>query len=258
MTGASGGIGRCIALALAENGAELALVGRREEALQSLAGKCRDWGVAAKCYKIDLLNEPEIRDLKRLISVDFAGVDILIHCAGVIALSNVATASVGDFDWQYRCNVRAPFLLTQIFLPSLVDRKGQIVFINSTVGLKARAGVSQYSATKHALKALADSVREEINAEGVRVLSVYLGRTATRMQARVHEAERRHYHPEKFIQPEQVALALMNALTMGPEAEITDINIRPNVKATVPANGRTTARNCRRRSGPVLRSVDRT
>lgn len=246
-----------MALALAARGAELALVGRRMEALQSLAAECRDLGAAAICYKIDLLNEPETRDLKRLIFADFAGVDILIHCAGVIALANVATASMEDFDWQYRCNVRAPFLLTQILLPSLVDRKGQIVFINSTVGLKARAGVSQYSATKHALKALADSVREEINAEGARVLSVYLGRTATPMQAMVHEAERRHYHPEKFIQPGQVAAAVMDALTLGPEAEITDINIRPKLKTIVPPNAGATARSCRRRREAALRTADR-
>jgi short-subunit dehydrogenase len=65
----------------------------------------------------------------------------------------------------------------------LRKRRGQVVFINSTAGLNASAGVGLYSATKHALKALADSLRAEVNSDGVRVLSVYLGRTVTPMQA---------------------------------------------------------------------------
>jgi short-subunit dehydrogenase len=120
--------------------------------------------------------------------------------------------------------------LTQVFLPTLSQRQGQIVFINSSVGLAAAAGVSQYSATKHALKALADSFREELNVAGVRVLSVYLGRTATPMQARVCIEEGREYRPERLIQPSQVAESVVGALALGREAEVTDIRIRPTLK----------------------------
>jgi NADP-dependent 3-hydroxy acid dehydrogenase YdfG len=227
VTGASSGVGSCIAQALAAKGAEMALVGRRVDALRSVAERCGQFGVKARCYQVDLLAEPEIPALKERLLKDFDGVDILIHSAGVITLSSITGASLHDFDRQYRCNLRAPFALTQALLTSLISRQGQVVFLNSTAGLQAVNGVSQYAATKHALKAVADSLRDEVNGLGVRVLSVFLGRTATPMQARVHETEGRDYHPEELIQPEQVATIVANALALGREAEITEIRVRP-------------------------------
>jgi short-subunit dehydrogenase len=121
-------------------------------------------------------------------------------------------------------------MLTQALLPLLKARQGQIVFINSTVGLRAGANVGQYAATKHGLKALADSLRDEVNADGVRVLSVFLGRTATPMQAAIHEMEGRVYHPEFLMQPEDVAAVVINALSLPRTAEMTDIHVRPMIK----------------------------
>ncbi len=155
---------------------------------------------------------------------------MLIHSAGVIDLGSIETAPVEGLDWQYSVNVRAPYALTQGLLPILRLSQGQIVFINSSAGLTARLGVSQYAATKHAIKAVADSLREEVNADGLRVLSVFVGRTATPMQAAVHEMEGRSYHPERLLQPEDVALLVVNALSLPRSAEVTDITIRPLVK----------------------------
>ena len=202
--------------------------------LRVVARECAASGVKAIPYTIDLLKDRGVHALKQEIIQDFGGVDILIHSAGVIVRSGIGSASLSDFDRQYRCNVRAPFALTQLFLPNLIRRRGQIVFINSTAGLGAVAGISQYSATKHALKALADSFREELNPLGVRVLSVYLGRTATPMQARVCAEEGVDYHPERLIQPSQVAESVVNALALGPEAEVMDIRIRPMLKPGTP------------------------
>ena len=132
-----------------------------------------------------------------------------------------------ELDMQYRTNVRAPYLLTQALLPLLRRRQGQVVFINSSVGLAARAQVGPYAATKHALKALADSFREEVNTSGLRVLSVYLGRTASPMQAMIHAMEGKPYYPEYLIQASDVAAVVLNALCLPRTAEVTDISIRP-------------------------------
>jgi NADP-dependent 3-hydroxy acid dehydrogenase YdfG len=231
VTGASSGVGRSIALALAEEGADVALLGRNLDPLRTAAETCLESGSRAVCYRVDLRNDTEIRDVSEQVLKTFGGVDILIHSAGSIVLSEIATATLSDFDCQHRCNVVAPFALTQIFLPTLAKNEGHIVFINSTAGLVGAAGLSQYSATKHALKGLADSLRDEVNSHGVRVLSVYLGRTATPMQARVHQWEGKFYAPEQLIQPEQVASVVMGALLLGPEAEITDVRIRPRKKS---------------------------
>jgi NADP-dependent 3-hydroxy acid dehydrogenase YdfG len=111
-------------------------------------------------------------------------------------------------------------------LPMMKPHDGQIVFINSSVGLKAKAGVSQYAATKHALRAIADSLREEVNVNGIRVLSVFPGRTDTPMQKTVQRMEERSYQPERFMQPEDVAAVVINALVLPRSAEVTDIHIR--------------------------------
>jgi len=135
-------------------------------------------------------------------------------------------------DLQYSTNVRAPYLLTQRLLPLLITSRGQIVFINSSVGLAAnRPNIGQYAATKHALKALAESLREEVNPKGVRVLSAYLGRTATPMQEALFRAEGNTYHPETLLQPEDVASMIVHALMLPSTAEVTDINIRPMRKS---------------------------
>jgi NADP-dependent 3-hydroxy acid dehydrogenase YdfG len=230
VTGASSGVGHSMALALAEEGADLALLGRSMNALRALANQCGKSGSRTACIRVDLLSEKKLQESKEQVEKIFGGADILVHSAGIIALANIASASLRDFDLQYRCNVLAPFALTQLFLPTLMERHGHVVFLNSTAGLVSTAGVSQYSATKHALKALADSLREEVNRQGVRVLSVYLGRTATPMQANIHKLEGKTYIPEQLIQPEQVAAVVIAALTLGPQAEITDVRIRPTIK----------------------------
>lgn len=208
----------------------MVLLGRKTRLLRAVAEKCIASGSKAACYQVDLLEEKEIKKLKKQVTKTFGGVNILVHSAGVIARSTVATASSKDFDWQYLSNVRAPFLLTRLFLPTLTVRRGHIVFINSTVGLVGAQGLSQYSATKHALRGLADSLREEVGPQGVRVLSVFLGRTATPMQAKVHKWEKKPYVPENLIQPDQVASVVIGALILGSKAEVTDIRIRPTLK----------------------------
>jgi short-subunit dehydrogenase len=238
VTGASSGVGRSVALALAAEGVDLALLGRRTSLLDAVQQECGSYGVKTAGYSVDLLKEEEIEKVSKQVLSDFAGVDILVHSAGVIVLANVAAASLDDFELQYRCNVSAPFTLTQLFLPTLTKRRGHVVFINSTAGLIAAAGLSQYAASKHALKAFADSLREEVNPSGVRVLSVYLGRTATPMQAAVHHSEGKVYVPEHLIQPDQVSSVIICALTLGPEAEITDLRIRPTAKPGTPLNTR--------------------
>jgi NADP-dependent 3-hydroxy acid dehydrogenase YdfG len=230
VTGASSGIGRSIATGLAGEGVDVALLARKTERLKDVAHECIQLDAKARIYEIDLLDDTRFGPLITQISEDFGGIDILVHSAGMFAAGNVADATLRDFDLLYQCNLRAPFALTQLFLPVLRERQGQIVFINSTAGFMAAAGVSQYAAMKHALKGFADSLREEVNPLGVRVISVFPGRTATAMQAKVHELEGKDYQAGELIQPGQVADAVIGALVMGREAEVTEIRLRPMLK----------------------------
>jgi NADP-dependent 3-hydroxy acid dehydrogenase YdfG len=228
VTGANSGIGKAIALALAAQGATVCLVGRRKEALQPIA---EDVSNGSMYYQADLGLDSDIATLVANLKRNVKDVDILVHSAGVIQLSSFESASPDQFDWHYKVNVRAPYLLTQSLLPMIKARQGQIVFVNSSAGLRAGANASQYASTKHALKAVADSLREEMNTAGVRVLSLFLGRTASPMQASVHEMEHRKYNPELLMQPEDVAAVVINALTLPRTAEITEVSMRPCKKS---------------------------
>jgi len=226
VTGASSGVGRAIARHLAAQGATVCLVGRDRERLESAA---EDAGSGIVC-QADLAVDDDVRALASVAGSDLPGVDVLVHAAGIIEIDPMETAPVADFDSQYRVNLRAPYLLTQALLPMLVEGSGQVVFVNSTAGRSAGGGSGQYAATKHGLRAVADSLRAEVNSDGVRVLSVLLGRTATPMQAALAAQEGRAHRPELLVQPEDVASVVGCALVLPRTAEITEVAIRPMAK----------------------------
>lgn len=225
VTGASSGIGEAVALGLGTQGATLCLVGRNFESLERVARCARATASQVACYRADLTMDEDIQNLTVCLRKDFSRIDLLIHSAGAISWGRLESAPIADFDLQYRTNVRAPYLLTQTLLPMLRPHRGQIVFINSSLGLRARHNVGQYAATKHALKAIADSLREEVSAEGFRVLSIFLGSTATPMQKAACEKESRAYHPEQLLQPENVAAVVINALSLPPTGAVSNISI---------------------------------
>jgi len=227
VTGAGGGVGRAIAVALAREGVELCLVGRDPLKLAVTAAAARPFSPVTE-FQLDLTVEAALEPLMQHLEGRGGGLDVLIHCAGVARHDPMERSRIADLDLQYAINVRAPYAVTQRLLPLLAAARGQIVFINSSVGLTAkRSDVGQYAATKHALKAITDSLREEVNPKGIRILAVYLGRTATPMQESICRKEGRVYHPETLLQPEDVASVVLQALMLPPTAEVTDISIRP-------------------------------
>jgi NADP-dependent 3-hydroxy acid dehydrogenase YdfG len=225
VTGAGSGIGKAIALQLAARGATLCLVGRRHEALQTTAqGISSRW----KCYPTDVTSDEALIRLAADVFRDFGRLDILVHSAVAFALGSLESASIDDFDRLYRTNVRGPYRLTQVLLPMLKASQGQVVFINSSAGLSsATPNQGQYASTKHALRAVADNLRAEVNALGIRVLSVYPGRTATPLQQVVHKLEGKIFNPERLLQPSDIADTVIQAIALPRTAEVTDISIRP-------------------------------
>lgn len=228
LSGATSDIGRAIARGLASAGAKLRLLGRDRATLEPLAEKLRAVGDDVRSFPIDLGVDASVIALGRKLD----RVDVLIHGAGAYEMGAIERAPIADLDLQYRVNVRGPLLLTQTLLPRLRDARGEIVFLNSTLGLEARRpGIGAYAATQHALRAVADAVRTELNADGVRVLTVHLGRTATARQARIFALEGRPYSATLLVQPEDVADMVLAALRLPRTAEVTEIRIRPMVKS---------------------------
>ena len=103
--------------------------------------------------------------------------------------------------------------------------------MNSSAAGSAPASHAAYAASKAGLRAFADSLRAEVNRDGIRVLSVFPGRTATAMQAAIFDAEGKAYRPELLLQPDDVAAAVIAALDLPRTAELTDLHVRPAIKS---------------------------
>jgi NADP-dependent 3-hydroxy acid dehydrogenase YdfG len=227
VTGASGGIGRAIAIALAECGASVCVVGRDERRLATTASAVGAHGAAAVALACDLTEAARIDQLVELVGQEFGGLDVLVHSAGIYSRGEVAESSVDEFDAQYLANIRLPYRLTQAALPMLTSGRGDVVFINSTQGLAASGGVGQFAATQHAMKAVADSLRAELNRHGVRVTTLHVGRTATARQERIFAVEGRPYTPDALIQPQDVADLVIAAVTLPGRAQLTTLTVWP-------------------------------
>lgn len=226
ITGASSGIGAALARRLARTGRTLHLQGRDRPRLERLAEDVEGRGGRAVLHRFDLSDHAALDAEADRLATELPRLDALIHSAGVIALATVADAAVEHLDRQYAVNLRAPFVLTTALTPALVAAEGQVVFVNSVSGTRVNPGWSQYAATKFGLRALADAYRQEIAGAGVRVTSVYPGRTATPMQATVHDHEGREYDPDALARADDVASSIEHALEMPRSAIVPDITVR--------------------------------
>jgi NAD(P)-dependent dehydrogenase (short-subunit alcohol dehydrogenase family) len=224
VAGASGDIGRAISFDLLGVGAEVFMLGRSMARLvqppppQNFQEKCHF--VAADLTDNDAIARvgAEIASRSRL--------DVLVLSSGTYERSDQPTV----FARQIAANLMGPYALLQQLLPLIIESKGQVVFVNSSQALRAAAGLGQYAATKHAMKAVADGLRDEVNSHGVRVTSLFLGRTASERQRAIFAAEGRPYPPERLIQPADIAELVLSLLRLPPTSEVTDVVLRPMQK----------------------------
>ncbi|HZG03576.1 MAG TPA: SDR family oxidoreductase [Streptomyces sp.] len=223
ITGAGSGIGAAVAERLSERGEELWLLARNAGRAKELAERFP----GARTLVGDLA-EPERLSWALSHQELPQRVDSLLHVAGVVELGGIGELTPKIWNATLAVNLVGPAELTRLLLPQLRLARGHVVFVNSGAGLDAHADWGAYAASKHGLKALADSLRAEEKANGVRVTSVYPGRTATPMQAKVHRQEGRAYDPERWIAPGSVATTILTALDLPADAEITDLRVRPS------------------------------
>ncbi len=221
VTGAGSGIGRAVARALAGAGMRLWLVGRRADALRAALPESPD----AQIVAADLSTAS---GLATAIDACPASLDVLVHCAGTFLPGGPAGIETKERERMDALNMEAPLALTRRCLPALRVASGQVVVVNSSAGLRPPGpGNTAYAAGKQRLRAATDALRQEINPHGIRVLSVFPGRTDTPMQTTVLAAEGRTAPTDCLLQPEDVAAMILAALALPTRAEVTDIMIRP-------------------------------
>ena len=184
VTGATSGIGRACALAFAGAGAKVVCVGRKEDALLDVEQQAQKLGAEALTIKADLVELREAQAaVERAVQV-FGGIDVLVNAAGHLSNGTIENTSLGSWDDMMNVNVRAPFQLMQMALPSLIVRRGNIVNVSSVTGLRAFPGVLAYCVSKAALDQLTRCSALELAAKGVRVNAVNPGVVVTEIHKR--------------------------------------------------------------------------
>jgi short-subunit dehydrogenase len=218
ITGAGSGIGAAVADVLHARGDDLVLVARSEQRAKELAEQYD----GARVLVADLSDPSSLAALELPDALDS-----VVHAAGVVDLGPVAELTAAQWREHVDVNLLAPAELTRLALPALREARGTVVFVNSGAGLRANPEWSAYAASKHGLRALADALRAEELGNGVRVSSVYPGRTATPMQAKVHEQEGKEYDGADWIAAETVADAIRHVLDLPRDATIPDVTVSP-------------------------------
>jgi NAD(P)-dependent dehydrogenase (short-subunit alcohol dehydrogenase family) len=184
VTGATSGIGQACAIAFATAGAKVACVGRKERALAEVIERIRALDGEALAIQADLSSSAEAdRAVSETVKA-FGGLDVLVNAAGHISSGTIENTSLEAWDEMMNVNVRAAFQLMQKALPSLIERRGNIVNVSSVTGLRAFPGVVAYCVSKAALDQLTRCASLELAAKGVRVNAVNPGVVVTEIHKR--------------------------------------------------------------------------
>ena len=184
VTGATSGIGHASAIAFANAGAKVVGVGRKTEALNDVEKQIREMGAEVLTVEADLSEVQEAeRAVQRALEV-FGGIDILVNAAGHLSNGTIENTTLQAWDDMMDVNVRAVFQLMQTALPSLIERRGNIVNVSSVTGLRAFPGVLAYCVSKAALDQLTRCASLELASKGVRVNAVNPGVVVTQIHKR--------------------------------------------------------------------------
>jgi short-subunit dehydrogenase len=220
LTGAGSGMGAVLADRLLERGDSLLLLARSTERAHDLRAELPD----ATVVVADLADARAVEAVADQLP---DSLDSVVHAAGVVDLGPVAELTTDAWQSQLAVNLLAPAVMTRLCLPALRSARGTVVFVNSGAGLVAHPTWSAYAASKFGLRALADSLRAEEQEHGVRVTTVYPGRTATPMQQKVHQQEGKEYDASDWIDPDTVVDAILHVLDLPDDATVSDLTIRP-------------------------------
>jgi len=233
ITGASSGIGDATARALAAAGADVAIVARRHDRLESLAKDLQKLRVKVFALPADLQHEEDNLRVVGETEEHFGRLDILVNNAGVMHLAPVEASSAEDWRRMLEVNVLALMLTSQAALHGMRSRGGgHIVNISSTAGRIANANASAYAATKFGVVAFSESLRKEVYKDNIRVSVIEPGAVATELREHIRHAPTKKAldawaESMRQLQPEDVANAVLYCVTQPPHVNVNEILIRP-------------------------------
>ena len=226
ITGASAGIGRASALALADEGANLVLTARRLERLYELDLEIIQRGGKAVSVEGDARVEETAKRAVQVALDTFGQIDILINNTGAGIYKNIVDTSADDYDHLFHTNVRSTFLFTRHAVPHMIERKsGTILMISSMAGIYGFAGEAVYCATKFAQVGLAQALDKELRPHGIKVGLICPGGVKTEFALGTGRTEA-GVAVSSMLEAEDVAGAVLLACTQSPGSRIIEIQMR--------------------------------
>jgi len=238
VTGASSGIGQAIATALSQEGASVALLARREDRLAKLAKTIGENGGIAYSIPVDLARTDLTQDAVHMAASSLEGLDIVINAAGVGRQAKLIDGDINDWKTMLDINVIALSVVTREALPYFPNEGGHILNISSMSGHRVPGKGGFYAATKFAVRAITEGLRQELRADGnqTRVSGISPGFVDTELLDDYFSggSDNAKYDAIGYpiLKPEEIAELVIHQLTMPKTAEVTDILVRPTAQAT--------------------------
>jgi 3-oxoacyl-[acyl-carrier protein] reductase len=222
VTGSSRGIGRAVALRLAELGARVAICGRDAAALGVAESDLQQIGSPVYAHVADVAKSAEVQLLVRKTEDAFGPISILVNNAGIGLFGPAHEKTEADWDRVLNTNLKGAFLVSRAVVPSMIQRgTGDIINISSLAGRNAFAGGGIYCASKWGLQGLSACMAEDLREHGIRVSVICPGSVATGFSGRGPK------DPAKALSPEDVAHAVAMVVTQSPRSFLSEIQLRP-------------------------------
>lgn len=237
VTGASSGIGEATALALAAEGANVAVAARRVDRLETLIKRIEEGGGHAISIQADVADEVQAREMIRTAHDRWGRLDILVNNAGVMLLGQIDGADTEDWRRMVNTNVLGLMYATHAALPLMkAQNVGHVVNISSVAGRTARAGSGAYNASKWGVVAFSEALRQEVYQNHIRVTVIEPGAVATELTEHITDS-RAKKEIQEFVQAmtplesEDIAAAVVYAVTQPQRVNVNEILIRPTDQA---------------------------
>ncbi|MER7943756.1 SDR family oxidoreductase [Streptomyces sp. NPDC017201] len=236
VTGAGSGIGRATARALAEAGASVAVAGRRVGRLEELRDELEAEGRKILVLELDVTDEQAVAAAVRSTTEQLGRLDILVNNAGLMLLGPVENADTTDWTRMMDTNVMGLMYMTHAALPELIRNQGTVVQISSVAARVVGRGSAVYNAAKFAVNGFSEGLRQEVTERGVRVVVIEPGTVETELREHITHAPSKAAITERVakirqLQSEDIAAAVLYAVTAPPHATVSEILIRPTDQA---------------------------
>jgi NADP-dependent 3-hydroxy acid dehydrogenase YdfG len=227
ITGASRGMGRAMAILLAEKDFHVILAARHEADLQRVVEQIKAKGGVASYFVCDVTQEQEVNKTIQTAIVEIGSIEVLINNAGIGLFKPVEEISLDEWQTVMDSNVKSTFLCTKALLPHFKQQqKGHFIVITSDVAKRTFANGTAYCASKFAQDAFAAALRKEVRQYGIKVTTIYPGLTDTNFNGTTEGEERK----KDWLRAEDVAQAVLYALNAPPQVVIDEIVLHPKTQ----------------------------